>query len=55
MLDHVFISGSDLAAAERCHAAIMADIAWSLAVPDAGGQQLRRACRVGFPALFQVK
>jgi hypothetical protein len=32
-----------------------ASIAWSLALPDARGQELRKACRVGFPTLSQLK
>ena len=32
-----------------------ASIAWSLAFHDASGQELRKACRVGFLAMFQVK
>jgi len=30
-------------------------IAWSLALPDASGQELRKACRVGFQTLFLLK
>jgi hypothetical protein len=30
-------------------------IAWSLALPDASGQELRKAYRVGFQALFLLK
>jgi hypothetical protein len=30
-------------------------IAWSLALPDASGQELRNAYRVGFQALFLLK
>ena len=32
-----------------------ASIAWSLAFPDARGQELRKACRVGFPTLSQLE
>jgi hypothetical protein len=32
-----------------------ASIAWSLAFPDASGQELRKVYRVGFPALSQLK
>jgi hypothetical protein len=31
-----------------------ASIAWSLGFPDARGQELRKACRVGFPAMSQL-
>ena len=30
-------------------------IAWSLAFPDARGQELRKACRGGFQTLFLLK
>jgi hypothetical protein len=30
-------------------------IAWSLAFPDGSGQELRKAYRVGFPAMSQLK
>jgi len=29
-------------------------IAWSVAFPDARGQQLRKACRAGFMAMSQL-
>ena len=32
-----------------------ASIAWSLAFPDARGQELRKTYRVGFPAMSQLK
>jgi hypothetical protein len=32
-----------------------ASIAWSLAFPDARGQELRKAYRVGFLAMSQLK
>jgi hypothetical protein len=32
-----------------------ASVAWSLALPEARGQELRRACRVGFLTLFLLK
>jgi hypothetical protein len=32
-----------------------ASIVWSLAFPDASGQELRKAYRVGFPTLSQLK
>jgi len=32
-----------------------ASIAWSLAFPDARGQELRKPYRVGFPAMSQLK
>jgi hypothetical protein len=32
-----------------------ASIAWSLAFPDARGQELRKTYRVGVPAMSQLK